>query len=427
MNKKQSTIKWVVKRGLCTGCGTCVGVCPREASEMVIDNKRGCYIPEIDPKACKECGLCFEVCPGHSFDFKSFNKSLFGEIPDQIALGKYLGCYIGHAGDPDVRFDGASGGVVTALLLYALEKKLINGALVTRMHPNKPLEPLCFVAQTREEILQAAQSKYCPVPANRALKRIINSNGKFAVVGLPCHIQGLRKAEQCITKLRERIRYRISIACSRDFNFYGTQKILKDVDIDPESIKELSYRGLGWPGSMLIKTKDGGRTEIPYKEYFSQLGPFSLRRCTLCSDMLGEMSDLSCGDAWVPEVMEKDRFGTSFVLTRTPEAEELIEAAASEERLSLSDLEPRDLASAQNHAIFKKRKLGARMNLFRWTGRAVPQYNQTLLEPIRKDYIDSIKFYFARYALAGRKPIIGRLFHVARLLKRKNRKDTSST
>jgi len=395
---------------------------------MVIDKKRGCYIPKIDPKICQKCGLCFEVCPGHSMDFEGYNQRLFGDIPEQLALGRYLGCYIGHAGDPDVRFDGASGGVVTSLLLFALKKRLINGALVTRMHPNKPLEPLCFIARTPEEILQAARSKYCPVPANRALKQIINSSGKFAVVGLPCHIQGLRKAEQCITRLRERIRYRISIACSRDFSFHGTRRILKGLDVAPDSVDELAYRGLGWPGSMCIKTKDGGRKEAPYKEYAAQLGPFTLRRCTLCSDMLGELSDLSCGDAWVPEVVGKDRFGTSFVLTRTPEAEELIEAAAADECVSLSGLEPRDLAAAQDHAIFKKRKLGARMRLFRWTGRAVPKYRQTLLKPVGRDYTDAIKFYVARYAQSGRRPIVGSLFHVARLLKRKNRKkDTSLT
>ena len=427
MKRKPKTIKWVVKRGLCTGCGTCVGVCPREACEMVIDKKRGTYVPKIDKEACRQCGLCFEVCPGHSMDFVSQSQTLFGNIPEHVTLGKYLGCYIGHAGDPDVRFDGASGGIVSALLTFALEKGLIDGALVTRMHPNKPLEPISFIARSPEEIALAASAKFCPVPANRALKRILYSSGKFAVVGLPCHIQGIRKAEQCITKLRERIRFTISLTCGTDYSFRGTSQLLRTHNVAPESVEQLDYRGHGWPGSMIIKTKNGARTEVPYKECTSQLAPFSPRRCTLCSDMFGELSDLSCGDAWLPGAADGDRFGTSFVLTRTPEAEELLEAAASDERLVLSDFSPRAVAASHSHAIFKKRKLGARMSLFRWSGRRVPRYRQTLLKPIRGDFFDSIKFYTARYALSGHRPILRKFFHAASLLKRKNKKGTGST
>ena len=45
------------------------------------------------------------------------------------------------------------------------------------------------------EPVSATKSKYCPVPANVRIKKILRRNGKFAVVGLPCHIHGVRKAE----------------------------------------------------------------------------------------------------------------------------------------------------------------------------------------------------------------------------------------
>ena len=100
----------------------------------------------------------------------------------------------------------------------------------------------------------------------------------------------------------------------------------------------LQYRGRGWPGSMLIRLKDGTERTIPLAEYYRELGPYSLRRCTLCSDMLGELSDLTCGDAWVYRVMQADKLGSSFVVSRTAEAEELLEAAASNEAVELSEL-----------------------------------------------------------------------------------------
>jgi len=423
MRRKRSTIRWVVKRGLCTGCGTCAGICPHDALGMVIDRKRGRYVPQIDKGRCTRCGLCVDVCPGHSVDFEGLTRALMGEIPEDMALGKYLGSYIGHATDKDVRYDGASGGLVTALLVFALDQGLIDGALVTQMRPGKPLEPKSFIARTKEEIVSAAGSKYCPVPAGVALDKILHSDGKFAVVGLPCHIQGVRKAEQHIAKLRGRIRYHISIPCSIDYSFRATEAILRGLGIPPRSVATLEYRGRGWPGSMLIRQQDGTEKIVPLKDYYKQLGPYSLRRCTLCSDMLGELSDLSCGDAWIPDVMAADKVGSSFVLTRTSEGEELLEAAAAEECVELSDLDLGELAASQGHALFKKRKLGARMALFRWTGKSVPKYRQKLLKPIRSDYGDMIKFYIARYALSGNRPILRRLFHATRLLKRKNRQE----
>lgn len=53
--------------------------------------------------------------------------------------------------------------MVSALLIFALEQGIIDGALVTKMSENNPLEPQPFIARTREEIISAAKSKYCPV------------------------------------------------------------------------------------------------------------------------------------------------------------------------------------------------------------------------------------------------------------------------
>jgi len=417
MNNKQ-TIEPVVKRKLCTGCGTCAGICPQGAIEMVVDAGRGCYLPRVDKSRCTQCGLCHQVCPGHGVDFESFNNTLFGDIPDDIALGRHLGCYIGHAADADMRYNCASGGLVSALLVFALEEGLIDGALVTRMREDDPLRPEPFLARTKEEILSAAGSKYCPVAAGTALNEVLHTKGRVAVVGLPCHIQGIRKAEQQTPALQERIRYRISIPCSLNYSFRGTERMLRNRGILPEHIETLQYRGRGWPGSMAIRLKDGTERIIPLAEYYRELGPHSLRRCTLCSDMLGELSDLTCGDAWIPEVMRTDKRGSSFVVSRTPGAEELLEAAASKEAVQLSELGLRELLASQGHALFKKRKLQARMRMFRWAGQRVPVYQERLLAPIRGDYINMLKFYAARYAFSGSHPLVGRLFRLIRSLKR---------
>lgn len=385
---------------------------------MRVHAGKGCYLPHLDKAQCTQCGLCHRACPGHSVDFESFNTALFGDIPEDIALGRYLGCYIGHATDRNVRRDCASGGLVSALLIFALEEGLIDGALVTRMCSDHPLRPEPFIARTRDEVLDAAGSKYCPVPAGAAMKEILREKGRFAVVGLPCHIHALRKAEQNLSALHERIRYRIAIPCSLNFSFRGTERFLRGLSIAPDQVETLQYRGRGWPGSMMVRLKDGAERTIPLAEYYKALGPYSLRRCTLCSDMLGELSDLTCGDAWIPEVMRADKVGSSFVVSRTAEAEEFLEAAASKEAVELSELGLRELLASQGHALFKKRKLPARMRIFKWAGQSVPEYRQRFLAPIRVDYVNSVKFYAARYALSGNRRIVGGVFRLIRSLKR---------
>lgn len=418
------TIRQVVKRRLCTGCGVCAAVCPRDALDMTPDESRGCFVPQTRDEDCRHCGLCHTVCPGHEVDFDGLSTALFGDIPDDVALGRHLACYSGHACDASIRYDGASGGLVSALLIYALEHDLIDGALVTRMRRDNPLATEPFIARTRREILSAAGSKYCPVTIGPALREVLDTNGRFAVVGLPCHIQGIRKAEQQIPELAGRIRYRISIACSFSYSFHGTRRFIRSLGIAPEEVEELQYRGRGWPGSMLLRLKDGAEHTVPLADYYRRLGPYSLWRCLLCSDMLGELSDLSCGDAWLPELVKEDHQGSSFVITRTPEAEELLEAAAAGEAVELSELDEQPLLASQGRALFKKRKLKARMRLARLWGRHVPVYHQKLMTPIAADYTNMLKLFFARYALSGNHRILRGLLKLTHRRKPRKQKQT---
>ncbi|MBN1509385.1 MAG: Coenzyme F420 hydrogenase/dehydrogenase, beta subunit C-terminal domain [Sedimentisphaerales bacterium] len=418
------TIKWVADHKLCTGCGICTAVCVHNALDMTTDESRGCFVPELREESCRHCGLCYQVCPGHGVDFDGLSRRLFGDIPSDIALGRYLATYVGHATDGNIRYDSASGGLVTALLIFALEHDLIDGALVTRMRGDDPLVPEPFIARTRKEILSAAGSKYCPVTIGAAVREVLDSRGRFAVVGLPCHIQGIRKAEQEIVELSGRIRYRISLACSLNYSFHGTRRLIESLGIAPQEVQELQYRGRGWPGTMQLRTRDGTETVVPLGRYYRQLGPYSLWRCLLCSDMLGELSDLSCGDAWLPELVKTDKAGSSFVISRSPEAEELLEAAAAREAVELSELGIPSLLASQGRALFKKRKLKARMWLARLCGRRVPEYRQKLETATLRDYVNTIKLFVARRALSGKHRVLRGLFNAIHRWKRKKRKET---
>ena len=84
------TIAQVVKDGLCTGCGTCIALCPEEAIELRIDENKGLYIPELNEEKCNNCGTCYKVCPGHEVDFKELNLEIFGNESEDVLIGNYL-------------------------------------------------------------------------------------------------------------------------------------------------------------------------------------------------------------------------------------------------------------------------------------------------------------------------------------------------
>jgi coenzyme F420 hydrogenase subunit beta len=125
----------IVEDGLCTGCGTCAGICPTGAIKMRMS--KGLYSPEIEEDKCIACGLCFKSCPGYSIDFEELNSRIFEKQPEDRFIGNYLKCYVGHSNDKEVRYGSSSGGIATQLLIFALEKGLIDGALVTRMSENQ--------------------------------------------------------------------------------------------------------------------------------------------------------------------------------------------------------------------------------------------------------------------------------------------------
>ena len=372
------TITQVVEDGLCTGCGTCVALCPNGAIKLAMDGKKGIYIPELNKEKCNNCGICFKVCPGHEVDFKTLNMQIFGKEPEDVLIGNCLNCYIGHATDYDIRYNSASGGLVTQLLIFALEEGIIDGALVTKMRKDKPLEPEPFIARTKEEIIEASKSKYCPVPANVALKEILKSgDGKFAVVGLPCHIHGIRKAEQINKELKEKIILHIGIFCNHTSNFIGTEFLLNKLKIKKEEVEKLNYRGEGWPGGMLIELKNSHTRFIPPSIYWNSLfglNFFTPSRCLLCSDGICELADVSFGDAWLPELSD-DKIGKSIIVSKNEMGDKILQVMKSKSKIKLDGISAKKVIQSQAGMLyFKKKNLNTRSKLFK----IVPKNNNLL-------------------------------------------------
>ena len=368
-----NTVEQVVRMGLCSGCGACAAICPIQSVQIIKDEKRGVYKPVISQK-CNECGLCLKVCFGIG---KSNHPMIRGSCYDPI-VGNFQNCFAGSACDPDVRHDSSSGGIVTALLTYLLEEGIVDGALVTKMNYRDSVESRPFIAVNKQDLVLAARSKYCPAPVDIGLKTIFKRNGRYAVVGLPCHIYGARKAEELCTRLANKVLFHIGLFCSGTPSFLATEYLLRGLGIKKEEIERIEYRGFGWPGKMSLEfrnPRDGKKRclLVPYPEYWKGLETFFfLHRCTLCDDGFNKLADVSCGDAWLPEYSQ-DNLGTSLIITRNEIGEKLVEDAYRKNYIRINKVDLEKVKHAQKSMIrFKVYNLPIRMRVQELLRRPLP-------------------------------------------------------
>jgi coenzyme F420 hydrogenase subunit beta len=374
---KQMSQEWTVERvraaGLCMGCGTCAGVCP--ADSIVIERDReGNYVPIVDDLKCTNCMLCIRVCPGHRVDLSTLNQRFIGKDAHS-PLGVYAACYAGYSTNKEIRWKSSSGGVVTQLLVLALKNNLIDGALVSRMNMENPLESQTIVARTTDDVVAAIGSKYCPVDTNTRLKDVSKLNGKFAIVGLPCHIYGVRRAEMLDHELRKKVVLHIGLFCSGTSSYLATELLLSRAGVSKAHVVSMGYRGKGWPGEIWAKLRDDREISLsrPYSRYWDCISQFFTPvRCLLCPDATAELADLSVGDAWLPE-LRNESVGMSLVIPRTTGGESILSLAISKREIVLIPISAHKVELAQAGTLKQKKKaLGSSIRVYGALGRAVP-------------------------------------------------------
>ncbi|MGB9113548.1 MAG: coenzyme F420 hydrogenase/dehydrogenase beta subunit N-terminal domain-containing protein, partial [Acidimicrobiales bacterium] len=129
----------VVTSGLCTGCASCIVACPYDV--LSYDTEGGRYRPfhidaEGGPEDCthgqKGCTLCTRACPRFRSWEEEIDTYLFGRAreTEEIA-GVAKETLLVRTTDAEIASVGQDGGLVSAMLIWALEHDVADAALVS--------------------------------------------------------------------------------------------------------------------------------------------------------------------------------------------------------------------------------------------------------------------------------------------------------
>jgi len=376
-------VEEVVAGDLCTGCGVCAGTCPTNAIKMVL-NKRAEHVPLIDRQNCSACNLCVEVCPGLLNMDAELNEFVFNRQPENTDVGNHLSIFVGYATDRKTRQQGSSGGLATAILGYCLEMGRIDAAIVASESHDNPLDFRGRVVHSVDEIRSAAKSKYTSVDIGGALSQLWRKNLRFAVVGLPCHIEGLRKAQMRMPKLRRNLVLTIGLFCGHNVTRFLTEFWIACSKTAVKDVRAVRYRGTGWWPSpeggraVEFESKNGAKTIHGWRDSAFQIGwdskIFVPSRCFACLDFSAELADISLGDAWLDRYKDGVE-GMSIGLARTHTGLEIVAAMSEEGVIDLETAGVSDFYDSNRSQIdFKKRDIWARLDIRTLLRKQNPDY-----------------------------------------------------
>ena len=343
--------KEVIECGLCTRCGTCIGICPTETlayeDGRVVDSRQ----------ACVQCGMCNTVCPGKEFPMDEWSDRLFQKPYDTRKLfGIYQGIYTACVHDEEIRTKGSSGGIVTQLLISLLESHQIEGAVVVREKKNEPFRFESMIVTSTEQIVEAAQSKYVVLPVNQVIRDIRKSGKKIAYVGLPCQVQGMRKAMADHAWLAKQVVVLISLFCGFNMEEEASEYLIAKSKIKKSQITKLRYRHKRGKETGFYIEAAGERNFFISKHGYTFMNLiFSPKRCWQCYDYSGEFADISVGDAW-----EKGS-GYSRVIVRTQTGSEILKMLEKQGKIHAESCDESSIIKTQKKVVtYKKQQIAVR-------------------------------------------------------------------
>lgn len=384
-----SVIEKVVRAGLCTGCGLCASIAGAERIRM-----------QVSPLGYLRPQLRTGVLPAHEREIKAVCPGV--SVQHEAGLANYHPIWgplqsvgVGYALDPEVRYIGSSGGVISALCLHLLETGRVDFVAQIAVSAEDPLRNDMQISRSRGDVLRAAGSRYAPSAPLQSLQALLATGERFAFVGKPCDVAALRAYLRLKPELNAQIPVLLSFMCAGIPSLKGSHEVVEAMGGEVATLKHFRYRGDGWPGKARAEQADGRVFEMDYNTSWGQiLGKHLQFRCKLCADGTGEFADVVCADAWhgkdgYPDFAERE--GRSLILARTDTGKALLAEACHKQAIETATLPVEDIAGMQPYQLTRKRLAAGRaLATFFAQGRSVYYRRMGLQQASRQEKLITI-------------------------------------
>ena len=334
----EDLIKEVHEIGICQECGGCVSFC--SSAEYDIIGFKDPYTPPeyIHKDQCLECGICYFICPQTHILDSELNKTYKFTDFNSMPIGNYNKIYSCQAVDKEFLEYGTDGGVVNSILNFMIEKKLVDGAIVSKILA--PFSREAFFAKSKTDLLESSGTKLDISSQLEEIQKFSTYTHSFpelnrykfkklAVVGTPCQFNTIRCMQDLGVTPSENINICLGLFCYENFYFEKSQieKFEKDFNIKFTDIKKINIKE-----DVIFKLKDDGIGEKIIHIPFNHLKNYMRPACNACNDFTNIYADISFGG-----LGSSDKYTT--VITRTEKGKKLFSQVLDAGIIKCADLD----------------------------------------------------------------------------------------
>jgi len=308
-------------------------------------------------------------------------KELFGDADHyRMELGWYRAIAACHSNNPQVLERASSGGVMTDIARFLIEREYVDGVIVSRfVYGQKGPRTASFVTHDFDGLLAGQGSKYCPTTTNELVAECVKSGKRYLFLGTPCQVLALRLAQAQKPDLRKTFPLTMANFCGGYRDFRDLDDLLERNGFDSRGVVFFRFRGGGQPGSMLATDSQGRTLSLPYPAYGRGSLLPKAKRCVFCVDGTGLLADFACGDAWLDRFENRYGFPWSIVMLRSQAAQEVFERIVDEGRLVVESISEEEVLYSQRHNLDSKiTRQRRRRALHRLFGTAMPTWDMPL-------------------------------------------------
>jgi coenzyme F420 hydrogenase subunit beta len=380
MSRRPYAIETIVEYGLCIGCGLCQSIAGpgRLRVEMTPGGRERPRL--LEPLDEATLARIDAVCPGVRVE--GFDREPGGDGFGRSAMwGPAAGMATAYAADPEIRFQAATGGVLSALCLHLLESGKVDFILHVAASAERPMQSVRHVSVDRETVMAGSGSRYGPAAVLIDFCQRLDEGRRFAVVGKPCDIAAVRNLARLDPRVEALVPYCLSLMCGGASELTMARNVAGWHGVAEEEVASMRFRGYGNPGPTRIVTKDGRVHDTVYNEIWEDTRNWQLQfRCKICPDAIGELADLVAYDVWPGGAPSGEDEGFNGVLARTPEGLALLREAEAAGVLTVTTpIDYADLDDFQPHQIEKKEAIVGRVAALALARQPTPRFRRLRL------------------------------------------------